>query len=61
MPNDRTEQEQEFLDACAEMTDADREKIIRLTERIANKPSGMTLTKEQMQAMFDNDSELPLH
>jgi hypothetical protein len=61
MSNDRTEREQEFLNACEEMSDADSDKILRLALRLANKPDGMTLTKEQMQAMFDNDSELPLH
>lgn len=61
MPNDRTKQELEFLDACEAMSEADCEKVLRVMIRLANKPSGMSLTEEQIQAMFDNDSELPLH
>jgi hypothetical protein len=61
MSNDHIKQELRFLDACEAMSDADREKTLRVIMRLVNKPSGMSLTEEQIQAMFDNDSELPLH
>lgn len=61
MQNDRTELEQEFLDACDAMSDADRERVLRFAQRLANKPEGMALTEKQMQAMFDNDSDFPLN
>lgn len=56
-----TDQEQEFLDACDALSDADREKMIRLTQRIANKPQGFIVTLELVDNMFKNDSDIPLH
>jgi len=56
-----TDQEQQFLDACDALSDADREKMIRLTLRIANKPQGFPVTLELVEIMFTNDSNIPLH
>lgn len=61
MPNDYTDQEQAFLDACNEMSDVDQERILRFTKRVANKPAGLELSPEILQYMFDNDCDIPLN
>jgi hypothetical protein len=58
---DYTEQERLFLDACEDLSEADRDKIIRLAKRLARKPLGVHLKMEQCQNMFDTDTDIPLN
>ena len=58
---DQTEQEQELLEILNLMSNVNRDKFIRLIERLAKKPDDLHLSFDLIEAMLDTDSDIPLH
>ena len=57
----QAELKQELLEILNLMSGANRDKFIRLIERLGKKPDGSQISFELIEAMLETDTDIALH
>ncbi len=62
-PPDLGDLEQQFIDVVSDLTKDQRDQLLRTLQRLGRMPHEYqdTLSLEQIQAMYENDTDIPLH